>query len=73
MTQAVEDARANSGQTAGDRTAADALDTGLLSLCGIAAFFRIAADAEKLHRELSLHGRFAAADDLVRASRLIGL
>ena len=51
----------------------EALDTGLISLCGIAAFFRIAADPEKLKRELSLQGRAAGADDLIRASRLIGL
>jgi subfamily B ATP-binding cassette protein HlyB/CyaB len=49
------------------------LDTGLLSLCGIAAFFRIAADPNQLRRELALNEREASAADLVRASRLIGL
>ena len=58
---------------AADGLDVDRLDTGLLALCGIAAFFRIAADADKLRRELSLHGRGAGADDLVRASRLVGL
>ena len=51
----------------------DRLDTGLLSLCGIASFFRIATDANRLKRELALHEREATAEDLIRASRLIGL
>ena len=61
------------GGDGGEAMVLDRLDTGLMSLCGIAAFFRIAADPEKLRRELSLHGRGAGADDLVRASKLIGL
>ena len=49
------------------------LDTGLLALCGIAAFFRVSADPDRLKRELSLFGRAATREDLVRASRLLGL
>ena len=49
------------------------LDTGLLSLCGIASFFRIATDQNQLRRELSLLDRVAAPEDLLRAARLVGL
>lgn len=52
---------------------AERFDTGLLSLCGIAAFFRIAADPNQLRRELVLNECEATAADLIRASRLIGL
>ena len=48
-------------------------DTGLLSLCGVAAFYRIAADAGHLARELALNVQTASAEDIVRASRLVGL
>lgn len=48
-------------------------DTGLLSLCGIAAFYRIAADARHLARELALESRNAGARDVVRAAALLGL
>jgi subfamily B ATP-binding cassette protein HlyB/CyaB len=48
-------------------------DTGLLSLCGIAAFYRIAADARHLARELALESRDAEARDVVRAAGLLGL
>ena len=47
--------------------------TGLLALCGVAAYFRIAADAELLARELAMGEREAAPDDLLRAARRIGL
>ena len=49
------------------------IDTGLLALCGIASFFRIATDPNRIRRELNLHDRDATAEDLIRASRLIGL
>ena len=49
------------------------LDTGLLAICGIASFFRIAADPKHLQRELSLLDRTARPEDIVRAGRLIGL
>jgi len=48
-------------------------DTGLLALCGIAAFYRIAADANHLARELALQGRMAVDRDIVRAAGLLGL
>ena len=48
-------------------------DPGLRALCGIAAYFRIAADPAHLQRELAIIGRDAATDDLMRASRIIGL
>ena len=58
----------------GSRSAdAETLDTGLLSLCGVAAFFRVAADVRLLARELMLQGRPAEPDDLVRAARMVGL
>ena len=49
------------------------LDTGLYAICGIASFFRIAADPDYLRRELTLFDRATMPDDLVRAARLIGL
>lgn len=48
-------------------------DSGLRALCGIAAFYRIAADPKHLETELALMGRLAHEPDLVRAARLIGL
>ncbi len=49
------------------------LDSGLRALCGIAAYYRIAADPVHLQRELALLGREASATDLLRASKIIGL
>ncbi|MDQ0391293.1 type I secretion system permease/ATPase [Labrys monachus] len=48
-------------------------DSGLRALCGIAAFFRIAADPKHLAKELALTGRLAGERDLVRAAGLVGL
>jgi subfamily B ATP-binding cassette protein HlyB/CyaB len=48
-------------------------DDGLRALCGIAAFYRIAADPLSLQRELSLAGRPATINDILRGARLIGL
>ena len=48
-------------------------DAGLRALCGIAAYYRIAADPIHLQRELALIGREAAITDLMRASGVIGL
>ena len=49
------------------------IDAGLMALCGVASFFRVAADAGRLRRDLVLHDRLADPDDLVRAAKLIGL
>jgi hypothetical protein len=49
------------------------VDDGLLCLCGIASFFRIATDSDFLTRELSLFDRKATEEDLIRAARLVGL
>jgi len=49
------------------------LDSGLHALCGIAGYFRIAADPDLVASELALHARPAEATDLVRAANRIGL
>ncbi len=49
------------------------IDTGLRAICGIAGYYRIAADPHQLERELALTGRISSEDDLVRAARLLGL
>jgi hypothetical protein len=49
------------------------IDTGLRAICGIAGYYRIAADPHQLERELALTGRISGEDDLVRAARLLGL
>ena len=49
------------------------LDSGLHALCGIAAYFRIAADPDLIASELALHARAAEATDIVRAANRIGL
>ncbi|KQP93249.1 peptidase C39 [Methylobacterium sp. Leaf113] len=46
---------------------------GLRALCGIAAFYRIAADPAALRRELALTQTLATVPDVLRAARLIGL
>ena len=48
-------------------------DSGVRALCGIAAYFRIAADPVALQRELSLLNRSARSRDLVLAAQHIGL
>ena len=52
---------------------AEPVETGLRALCAIAAFYRVAADAEHLRRELALEKGAAQEDDLVRAASKIGL
>jgi ATP-binding cassette, subfamily B, bacterial HlyB/CyaB len=47
--------------------------SGLAALCGIAAYFRIAADAAYLHRELALGAGEVSQDAILRAAKLIGL
>jgi subfamily B ATP-binding cassette protein HlyB/CyaB len=48
-------------------------ESGLRALCGIAAFYRIAADPVRLQHDLALKGRAAEAKDLQRAAGIIGL
>ncbi len=49
------------------------IDSGLQALRGIAAYFRIPADAEALARELALGDRTAGPEDIARAAALVGL
>src|ERR1700722_8082024 len=49
------------------------LDAGLRALCGIAAYYRVAADPGHLSRELALRDQPANETDIVRAAILIGL
>ena len=52
----------------------ETVDSGLAALCGIAAFYRIAADPRALRHQLALSGdRTADFDQIVRAARLLGL
>ncbi|MFY8101139.1 MAG: type I secretion system permease/ATPase [Allorhizobium sp.] len=46
---------------------------GLAALCGIAAYFRIAADPAYLLRELALPDGEARPENILRAARLVGL
>lgn len=48
-------------------------DPGLRALCGIAVFYRIAADPNALQRELALGTRPANTEDILRAATLIGM
>ena len=48
-------------------------DSGLRALCGIAAFYRIAADPIRLQHDLALKGRACEAIDIQRAAGIIGL
>ena len=54
-------------------SSATPIDAGLRALCGIAAYYRIAADPAQLARELALQGKTAAEADIVRAAQMIGL
>ncbi len=47
--------------------------SGLMALCGIAAYYRIGADPAHLHKELALFARAATEPDLVGAAHLVGL
>ena len=69
-----EPPRAN--ETVDDLRAAEQpqVDSGLTALCGIAAYFRIPAEANALRRDLALgSGQTAGEDEVVRAARLLGL
>ena len=47
-------------------------DSGLRALCGIAAYYRIAAEPSLLQREFALGGRVAEMPDLLRAAKRLG-
>jgi subfamily B ATP-binding cassette protein HlyB/CyaB len=57
----------------GHTVAAQLLDTGLCALCGIAAFYRIAADPQQLAHDLAIQTKPAGSMDIVRAAGRIGL
>lgn len=48
-------------------------DYGLPALCGIAGYYRIAADPGNLARDLAISGRVSNEQDIIRAAREIGL
>jgi ATP-binding cassette, subfamily B, bacterial HlyB/CyaB len=52
---------------------AQPLDPGLSALCGIAYYYRIAADPQKLAHDLALGNKLAGSMEIVRAAKLIGL
>src|SRR5215475_6695757 len=49
------------------------VDSGLAALCGISAYFRIAANPSELRRRLALGEQAADFPDLVRAAQTLGL
>ncbi|MBG0811750.1 type I secretion system permease/ATPase [Methylosinus sp. H3A] len=51
----------------------ETIDSGLQALCGIAAYYRIPADAAQIRRELALSDAPANSQDLLRAALLVGL
>jgi ATP-binding cassette, subfamily B, bacterial HlyB/CyaB len=57
------------GQTRGEPIT----HSGLRALCGIAAYYRIAADPLNLARDLAIFDRDASENDLLRAAKIIGL
>lgn len=48
-------------------------DSGLPALCGIAGYYRIAADPANISRDLAIHDRVSNEQDIIRAARQIGL
>jgi membrane fusion protein, hemolysin D len=59
--------------TGARETKEPALDSGLLALCGVAAYFHVVADPAGLRRDLGLVDRKAEESDLLRAAQSIGL
>lgn len=60
-------------QTAVAEEAHAPVDTGILSLCAVAGFYRIATDPGHLRRELALGEEIANSNDLIRAAKLAGM
>jgi ATP-binding cassette, subfamily B, bacterial HlyB/CyaB len=48
-------------------------DSGLLTLCKIAGYFRLGADPSQLGRQLGLAGRSSTPDEIVRGAQMLGL
>ncbi len=73
----VEDCRIDVGdrmnQPINEPMADQRIDTGLRALCGIAAYYRIAADPQQIAHELALGTEVAGSADIARAAALIGL
>ena len=57
------------GQTSGELIT----HSGFRALCGIAAYYRIAADPLHLAKDLAIYDREATENDLLRAAKIIGL
>ncbi len=49
------------------------IDEGLIAICQVAAYYRIAADPGQLRHELALADRVPASGDLIRAAHLLRL
>jgi ATP-binding cassette, subfamily B, bacterial HlyB/CyaB len=49
------------------------LDSGLIGLALIAGFYRLSANPQQLSHQLSLNGRPASAEDILRAAKLLQL
>ncbi len=49
------------------------IDEGLIAVCQVAAYYRIAADPGQLRHELALADRVPGGDDLIRAAHLLRL
>ena len=49
------------------------IDEGLIAVCQVAAYYRIAADPGQMRHELALGDRVPASDELVRAAHLLRL
>ena len=54
-------------------TDAQSVHSGLRALCAIGGYYRIAADAAHLARELAIVDDEASQRDILRAAKLIGL
>ena len=60
-------------ETVSEEPANVRLDSGLVAIAGVAAYYRTPADPIALARELALGERTATSEDLVRAARILGL
>ncbi|SCX36085.1 type I secretion system permease/ATPase [Agrobacterium rosae] len=56
-----------------DGQSAEKIDSGLRALCGVAAFYRISSDPDRLQHDLALRGRQSDNRDILRAANRVGL